>query len=178
MHSVGESAEDEGLIFKVTGLREVQEIPVGQYAYPARPIRPAKGAKLVLATVVWKNDTDESADNFCGGAGAKLLDQENRNFDPIERQIDIRRNTICSKEIQPGFKVRQYLGFEMPSDAEIGGLRPLDLRRRQSGLALRQQLASEQQRQPARVEPVGLRLPPATPQRGCRPGSTRWTSNP
>src|SRR6266511_2325723 len=41
----------------------------------------------------------------------------------------------------------------------------LYFRRRQPGLALREQLTGEQQRQPARVEPVGLRLAPATAER-------------
>lgn len=122
LYSIGESAQDDGLVFKVLSLEEVSQIEVGQYAYPSRPIQPTRGAKLVLATVLWKNETNESVDNFCGGAGAKLLDEEDRNFDPIDRQIDIRRNTICSKEVQPGFKVKQYLAFEMPNDSQIGGL--------------------------------------------------------
>src|SRR6266545_5397989 len=42
---------------------------------------------------------------------------------------------------------------------------PLDLLGRQPGLAFREQVARQQQREPARVEPVGLRLAPATPQR-------------
>jgi hypothetical protein len=121
-HGVGESAEDDGLLFKVVSLKEVDEIPVGKYSFPSKPIRPVKGAKLVLAAVVWKNNTNQSADNFCGEGGAKLADEQDRNFDPIDRQIDIKGNTICSKDVQPGFKVKQYLAFQMPKDADIGGL--------------------------------------------------------
>ena len=60
----GYDAGVSGATLGETTLKEVKEIPVGPYSDPPGPIRPAKGAKLVLAIVVWKNNTKESSSNF------------------------------------------------------------------------------------------------------------------
>jgi hypothetical protein len=47
---------------------------------------------------------------------AILLDQNARNFDPIDDQIDIANNGPCD-DVQPGFKQTVTLAFQMPKDS-------------------------------------------------------------
>ena len=117
---VGQSGRDDGLIFKVEGLEEVQSISRGQFS--EGPITPPEGAKLIKATVTVRNDGKTAADPFCGGSGAVLLDEKDRNFRTLENQIEIEGNEVCDGGVEPGFKTTYTLAFKMPPAAEIGGL--------------------------------------------------------
>jgi hypothetical protein len=118
--SVGETAEDDGVLFEVISLQVVDSIAVGELS--DGPVTPAEGAQLVQADVRWENDTSAPVDPFCGGGSATLLDGEERNFDPTDDTLDISGNETCGDEVQPGFKQDITLAFQLPDDAEIGGL--------------------------------------------------------
>ncbi len=118
--SVGETAEDDGVLFEVTSLQVVDSIALDEFT--GGSITPAEGAQLVQADVTWENDTSAPIDPFCGGGSAALLDTEDRNFDATEDTIDIAGNETCGDEVQPGFKQDITLAFQLPDDAEIGGL--------------------------------------------------------
>jgi hypothetical protein len=112
--SVGEPATDDDVTFKVLSLEPVSSLPTDEFS--DGPITPKKGAKLVKAVVTWKNNTSKSESIFCGGGSAILLDQNARNFDPIDDQIDIANNGLCD-DVQPGFKQTVTLAFQMPKDS-------------------------------------------------------------
>ena len=107
-------------MFRVTRLEEVDLIRTDELT--PQPMRPSTGAKLIRADIVYKNNTSVPVDVFCGGGSSVLLDADQRNFQPKDGYIDIAGNDVCGNEIQPGFKSNVTLGFEMPDDAQIGGL--------------------------------------------------------
>jgi hypothetical protein len=112
--SVGEAGVDDDVTFKVLSLEAVSSIQTDEFS--DGPITPKAGAKLVKAVVIWKNNMNKSASIFCGGGSALLLDQNGRNFDPIDNQIDIAGNGLCD-DVQPGFKQTVTLAFQMPKDS-------------------------------------------------------------
>lgn len=119
---IGGTGSDEGLAFRVTRLAVVSSIPQTEYSDPLT-VTPVAGAKLVTADVTVTNNGDTSVDPFCGGTGAVLLDEADRNFDPLSQvQISIPGNTICGDGIQPGFKARYTLAFQIPKSATVGAL--------------------------------------------------------
>jgi hypothetical protein len=113
--SVGEPAVDDDVTFKVLSLEAVSSISTGEFS--DGPITAKPGAKLVKAVVTWKNNMDDGADIFCGGGSAILLDQNERNFDPIDDQIEISGNEMCGGDVQPGFKQTVTLAFQMPKNS-------------------------------------------------------------
>ncbi len=118
--TVGETAEDDGVIFEVTSLEVVESIVLDEFI--GGSITPTEGAQLVQADVTWQNDTSTSIDPFCGGGSAALIDTDDRNFDPTDDTVDIAGNETCGEEVQPGFKQDLKLAFQLPDDAEMGGL--------------------------------------------------------
>jgi zinc-ribbon domain/Domain of unknown function (DUF4352) len=117
---VGEPAVDDDVTFKVLSLEAVSSIATDEFS--DGPITAKPGAKLVKAVVRWKNNMSKSADIFCGGSSAILLDQNDRNFDPIDDQIDIAGNNICGEDVQPGFTQTVTLAFQMPKDSNTAAL--------------------------------------------------------
>jgi hypothetical protein len=118
--TVGESAEDDGVLFKVTRLAEVEELPRSYNS----PIRPRKGTDLWAAVIAMKNQGSTGVDPMCGGGSAVLIDTDQRNFEPITDSISIKGNNagFCGGNIQPGFKATVTLGFYVPKETEIAGI--------------------------------------------------------
>jgi hypothetical protein len=112
----GQAGVDDDVTFKLMSFERVDRIATGPYSSDG-PIRPQHGAALYAATVVYKNNMSVSIDLLCGGAeGFKLIDRKVRNYDAIDRLIEIPENDqICSREVQPGFKTRAVIPFEMPA---------------------------------------------------------------
>src|ERR1700693_4015269 len=122
VRQVGETGIDEGLAFRVTSIEPVSQIQLDQYSDP--PVaRPTAGATLVVAKVVVINRGSRSVYPFCGGAGAVLVDTNDRNFDQLhEIAIQIPGNPTCSSDLQPGFQDTYTLVFKTPKSAQIAGL--------------------------------------------------------
>ncbi|CAB4935504.1 unannotated protein [freshwater metagenome] len=111
---------DDDVTFRVSSIEAVSSLPTD--GFEDGPMVAAKGAKLIAAVVTWKNNMNSGQDIFCGGNSTVLLDDKGRQFDPVDDQIWIVGNDICGDEVQPGFKQTVTLAFQIPSDAEIGGL--------------------------------------------------------
>jgi hypothetical protein len=119
---IGGTGIDDGLAYRVTRLTEVPSIPQDEYTEP-RTVTPVEGAKLVTADVTVTNNGSTSVDPFCGGTGSVLVDEEDRNFDPLsEVQVSIPGNEICGDALQPGFKQSYTLAFQIPKSATPAGL--------------------------------------------------------
>lgn len=117
---VGEPAVDDDITFKVNSLDVVSSVPVGEFE--DGPITPRSGAKLIRAVVTWKNNTGAPTDIFCGGGGARLLDQVDNNYDPMDNYTSLAGNEICGDDVGPGFKRTDTLLFEIPEDQKTQGL--------------------------------------------------------
>jgi hypothetical protein len=81
------------VVFKVTRLEEVDSIPRDELS--DGPIVPLEGAELITAEVIVKNNGETAVDPFCGENSAALLDRNDRNFQPLDDQIEIKGNDIC-----------------------------------------------------------------------------------
>lgn len=117
---VGEPAVDEDVTFKVNSLDVVSSVPVGEFE--DGPITPRSGAKIIRAVVTWKNNTGAPVDLFCGGGGARLLDQVDNNYDPMDNYTSLAGNDICGDDVGPGFKRTDTLLFEIPADQKTQGI--------------------------------------------------------
>jgi hypothetical protein len=122
IRQVGGTGIDGGLAFRVTSIREVASVPQDEFTEP-NPARPVAGAKFVTATVTVINNGQTGAGPFCGGGDAVLIDDRDRNFEPVgDVQISIPGNNICGDDIQPGFKDTYTLVFQVPKAAKIVGV--------------------------------------------------------
>ena len=116
--SIGKAAVDDEVTFKVHSIEAVSSFPI-EYG---TPVRPRAGAKLIAVSVSYKNNTQDGIDIFCGGNSITLLDQDERNFDPMDNYTEISGNTICGDDVQPGFKTTNTILFMIPRDAMTAGV--------------------------------------------------------
>jgi hypothetical protein len=87
------------------------------------PPKARSGAKLVSAKVTIKNGGKRKVDPYCGGGGAVLLDEEDRNYEPIAEVYGIKGNTsVCGDGISPRFRDTLTLAFEVPEDMSVRDL--------------------------------------------------------
>lgn len=118
---IGSVGYDDGLAFRVDRLEVVSSVPQDEFS--DGPVTPVRGAKLVTATVTFTNNTSQSVDPFCGGRSAILLDERDRNFEPLsDKMISIPGNEVCGEAVQPGFRDEVTLLFQIPRTAKVGGL--------------------------------------------------------
>jgi len=118
--AIGQTGRDDGVAFKVTSMREVQSIPTGEFS--DGPVTAKRNARLIQVDLTYKNNMDVPIDLLCGGGhGFILLDENDRNFQPMDVLLDINDN-VCGEDVQPGFKTSVTLAFRMPRGAKIGGL--------------------------------------------------------
>jgi len=120
--SVGEAGVDDDVTFKVNAMERVDSIAGGEFS--DGPITPREGAQLIRVDLTYKNNMQAPIDLLCGGGqGFVLLDEDDRNYEPVNDLTDIAENgEVCLEEVQPGFKSDVVLAFQMPRRAEIGGL--------------------------------------------------------
>jgi Domain of unknown function (DUF4352) len=118
--AIGDDGEDAGLKFKLNDVEEVNSLPVEQdyFGAPAS-LRPSHGGELLAASIVFSNDGKGSVDICCAfDLGARLIDSENREYDPIEDLYLVEGNTDCNERIQPGFKTTETVVFEVPKSSD------------------------------------------------------------
>ena len=123
---IGQSAKDYNLTFKVESIQVEKSIPISY----SDPIQAPAGAKMMVARVTYRNDGKVKADPFCGGNGAVLIDNQDRNFEfDSSNAIFIDNNRIC-EGIQPGFKFDRGAPVHGPAEGAdhlaraLGQLRP------------------------------------------------------
>jgi hypothetical protein len=120
--SVGEAAVDDDITFKVTSISSVDSIPGSEFS--EGPLTPRSGAKLVRVDLTYRNNTQTPVDLLCGGAsGFVLLDEDDRNYEPVDDLLDLAGNDeVCSENVQPGFRSQVVLAFQVPRGRRVGGL--------------------------------------------------------
>jgi hypothetical protein len=118
--SIGQWGEDDDMKVKVVSMEKVNYIPaVNEYS---DPVNDKSGSSLVAVKVEVKNNGNNDIDPLCGGGnGFVLLDQDDRNFDPLDSLLDINDN-VCGDGIQPGFKSTYTIAYRLPAGSKIGGL--------------------------------------------------------
>jgi hypothetical protein len=120
-HSLNEWGKDEGMKVKVTSMEAVDSIPPAPPTWLNDGINDKSGSTLIAVHLEIANDTRKAIDPLCAVSSFVLLDQKDRNFDPIDNVIDTNKN-VCDDGIQPGFKASYVLGYRLPPSSEIGGL--------------------------------------------------------
>jgi hypothetical protein len=66
------------------------------------------------------NDGQSSLDLTCSWPiDAKLVDDRDRNFDPIDELDRLKGNPECNKQLQPGFEDDMTYVYLVPADAKI-----------------------------------------------------------
>lgn len=116
---VGQTAGDDGVLFRVDGVEEADSFYVGDYT---DTIVPGPGAKLYIATITYKNNRDLAIDPFCGGGSAVLLDGRDRNYDWDNDSIYLESNNICQDGTQPGFKDTVKIAFRVPASRQVAAI--------------------------------------------------------
>lgn len=109
--TVGKDGRDGNVTFRVTGIKRQASVPT-----TFDTIRAPKGANLFVVTVIIRNDGNVKIDPFCGNTGILLLDQDGRNFEPVDNSYSIEGNETCSG-VQPGFRSTERMAFALPSGA-------------------------------------------------------------
>ncbi len=124
MVAIDEARGDDRVTFKVTGLERVQSIPRNETWASDGPLTPRRGAQLIRVDLSYKNNMQVPIDLLCGGGqGFVLLDENDRNYRPIDSLLELEGNDeVCGEDVQPGFKADVVLAFQMPKRSDIGGL--------------------------------------------------------
>ena len=66
------------------------------------------------------NNTSSSIDLTCSyPVAAKLVDNERREFDPVDDLYKLPDNLACNDQLQPGFDSPMTWVYEVPSAAKI-----------------------------------------------------------
>jgi hypothetical protein len=119
-HGLNEWGQDDGMRVKVTSIEKVQSIPAASEFSDG--VVDKAGSSLLAVKLTIQNAGDKAIDPLCGGAhGFVLLDENDRNFDALDKTLDINDN-VCGDGIQPGFKSSYTLAYRLPSGSQIGGL--------------------------------------------------------
>jgi hypothetical protein len=112
--------QDDGMRVKVTSVQKVDSIPaIDEYS---EPVLDKKSSSLIAVKLTVKNGTKSAIDPLCGGGhGFVLLDQDDRNFEPLDSILDI-NNNVCGDGIQPGFKSSYTLAYRLPAGSKASAL--------------------------------------------------------
>jgi hypothetical protein len=124
--SVGQTAIDDGVTFKVHAIEAVSSIPRSGYYAEDGPVTPKPGAKLVKVVLTWKNNTGQPVDLFCGGGPATLLDRDGNNYDATDDTLELNGGSgsggPCGDDVNPGFKQTLTMAFQLPKSALTQGI--------------------------------------------------------
>jgi hypothetical protein len=124
---VGQTVSNGGITLTVTATRTVESIDMNQSNF--RPgsgyetytkTEPEQGGSFVVIETRIVNDGQSSLDLTCSWPiDAKLVDDRDRNFDPIDELYKLKGNPECNKQLQPGFEDDMSYVYLVPADAKI-----------------------------------------------------------
>ena len=121
-HGLNEWGQDDGMRVKVLSMTKVSYIPPAPPAWLHDGVKDKAGSSLISVRVEVKNAGKQAIDPLCGGgSGFVLLDQADRNFNALDKLLDINDN-VCGDGIQPGFKSTYTIAYRLPAGSQIGGL--------------------------------------------------------
>jgi hypothetical protein len=112
---------DDGILFTVPGIRQVSSIahtPLGD------PIEESPSKKLFRADITYVNKTGKDTDVFCGGYGARLVDDAGHRIAPLHNYIDIKGNDdVCGgNKVGPNETSHVILAFKLPRGRGVRGI--------------------------------------------------------
>lgn len=111
--TLGRVASDGDLDFRVLDVRRV-----GAFTTYAGPQEPKAGGAFFQVRTQLANGGTAAVDPFCGSNGIRLVDTQDREFEPLSDSITIDGNETCSDGVRPGFKNVETLIFELPVGAK------------------------------------------------------------
>jgi hypothetical protein len=85
--------------------------------------------RLIKWSFSFVNSGDEPIDLLCVPSSFRLIDDENRVFEPLDRSMELRENeAACGDGVGPGLEGRGALLFQIPIDANLSALEVWDPR--------------------------------------------------
>jgi hypothetical protein len=124
---VGQTVSNGGITLTATAARTVESIDMNQSNF--RPgsgyetytkTEPEQGGTFVVIETHVINNGQSSLDLTCSWPiDAKLVDDRDRNFDPIDELYKLKGNPECNKQLQPGFEDDMTYVYLVPADAKI-----------------------------------------------------------
>jgi predicted component of type VI protein secretion system len=127
--TVGQSVSNEGITLTVTEAHGVDSIQMNESNF--RPgsgyekytrKTPDAGGRFVAVTAQVVNNAKVSLDLTCSlPINTKLVDSQQRNFDPIDDLYKLKGNPECNDQLQPGFEADMTWVYLVPTSASIVG---------------------------------------------------------
>lgn len=127
---IGQPATHEGIeitvhssIYSPTVSRNLSNYRAGS-GYESFTAQPADaGGRFTVIKATVKNVGKVSLDLTCGWPiELKLVDLEERLYDPVESLYEVEGNPECNSQLQPGFASEVTYPFLVPTDAQVNGL--------------------------------------------------------
>lgn len=126
---VGQAMSNRGVTLTVTAARVADVIELNKSNYQQgsgfetyTPTPPDTGGKFVIVETHVVNNAQVSMDLTCGyPIATALVDDRDRQFDPIDSLHEIRANPDCNAQLPPGFEDDMTYIFMVPTDAQIVG---------------------------------------------------------
>jgi hypothetical protein len=127
--SVGEQVSNGGITLTVKAARTASSIELNESGYqPGSGYEkytktPAgDGAKFVVVQTHVVNNAKKSLDLTCSlPVSTRLVDDQERQFDPIEDLYKIKGNPECNDQLQPGFESDMTWIYRVPASANVVG---------------------------------------------------------
>lgn len=129
INQVGQQFTNLGATVTVTMVRSVSSIELnesnfrpgsGRESYTDTPAGSGASYVIVKADVV--NNAKKSMDLTCGlPIRTVLIDDQDRNFDPIQGLYKVKGNPECNEALQPGFATGMTWVYRVPTDTHVLG---------------------------------------------------------
>ena len=128
-NSVGEQVSNGGITLTVKAASTASTIELNESGfrpgsgYEKYTKTPAgDGAKFVVVQTHVVNNAKKSLDLTCSlPVSTKLVDDKERQFDPIGDLYKIKGNPECNDQLQPGFESDMTLIYRVPTTANVVG---------------------------------------------------------
>ena len=127
--SVGEQVSNGGITLTVKAARTASSIELnesnfqpgsGNEKYTKTPA--GDGAKFVVVQTHVVNNAKTSLDLTCSlPVSTRLVDDKERQFDPIDDLYKIKGNPECNDQLQPGFESDMTWVYRVPATANVVG---------------------------------------------------------
>ena len=127
--SVGEEVSNGGITLTVKAARTASSIELNESnfrpgsGYEKYTRTPAgDGARFVIVETHVVNNAKTSLDLTCSlPINTKLVDDKERQFDPIDSLYKLKGNPECNDQLQPGFESDMTRVYRVPTAANVVG---------------------------------------------------------
>jgi hypothetical protein len=126
---VGQTLNNHGITLTLTKVSSPATIDMNESGFQQNSsyvkytkTSPQAGGRYVQIDTHVKNDAKVSLDLTCSlPILTKLVDVQQRNFDPIDDLYKLKGNPECNKQLQPGFASDMTYVYEIPADSVVAG---------------------------------------------------------